>query len=63
MILPFVDKAFSADGEPADPATAVSLQIALDDLAWWAEALHAARAAGELIPGKVRARMAAAAPR
>jgi len=63
VIVPFVDSAFTAEGEPADPATAMSLQIALDDLAWWAAALHAARAAGELIPGKVRARMAAAAPR
>ena len=62
VILPFVDKAFGDDGEPADPATDVAMQILLDDLAWWAAALHNARAAGELIPGKVRARMAAAAP-
>jgi NAD(P)H-dependent FMN reductase len=61
VILPFVDKAFSEDGEPADPATEVSLQILLEDLAWWAAALHNARAAGELLPGKVRARMAATA--
>ena len=60
VILPFVEKAFDADGQPADAATEVSLQILLDDLAWWSAALHAARAAGELIPGKVRARMAAA---
>jgi NAD(P)H-dependent FMN reductase len=33
VILPFVDAAFTAEGEPADRATAVSLQIALDDLA------------------------------
>ena len=63
VIVPFVDAAFAASGEPADPATALSLQIALDDLAWWAVALHAARAAGELLPGKIRARMATAAPR
>ena len=61
VILPFVDKAFTADGEPADPATEVSMQILLDDLAWWAAALHAARAGGELVPGKIRARLAAAA--
>jgi NAD(P)H-dependent FMN reductase len=61
VILPFVDKAFTEDGEPADPATEVSLQILLEDLAWWAAALHNARAAGELLPGKIRARMAAAA--
>jgi len=61
VILPFVEKAFDSDGQPVDPATDVSLQILLDDLAWWAAALHAARAAGELIPGKVRARVAASA--
>jgi NAD(P)H-dependent FMN reductase len=61
VILPFVDKAFSEDGEPADPATEVSLQILLEDLAWWASALRNARDAGELLPGKIRARMAATA--
>jgi NAD(P)H-dependent FMN reductase len=60
VLLPFVDKAFDADGQPTDPATEISMQILLDDLAWWAAALHEARAAGELIPGKVRARMATA---
>jgi hypothetical protein len=63
LIVPFVDAAFTADGEAADPATAVSLQITLDDLAWRATALHTARAAGELVSGKIRARMSAAAPR
>jgi NAD(P)H-dependent FMN reductase len=61
VVLPFVDRAFTESGEPADPATEVSLQILLDDLAWWAAALRNARTAGELIPGKVRARMAATA--
>jgi NAD(P)H-dependent FMN reductase len=61
VVLPFVDKAFTDDGEPVDPTTEVSLQIALDDLAWWAAALHAARTAGELVPGKIRMRMATAA--
>jgi NAD(P)H-dependent FMN reductase len=61
VVLPFVDKAFTSDGEPADQATEVSLQILLDDLAWWAAALRDARVAGELLPGKIRARMAAAA--
>jgi hypothetical protein len=63
VIIPFVDKAFADGGEPADPATTVSLQITLEDLAWWAAALKTARQAGELMPGKVRARMAAAASR
>jgi NAD(P)H-dependent FMN reductase len=61
VILPFVDKAFTEEGEPADPATEVSLQILLEDLAWWATALRNAREAGELLPGKIRARMAATA--
>jgi NAD(P)H-dependent FMN reductase len=61
VILPFVDKAFTEDGEPADAATEVSLRILLDDLAWWAAALHDARAVGQLVPGKIRARMAATA--
>jgi NAD(P)H-dependent FMN reductase len=61
VILPFVEKTFDANDHPIDPATDVSLEILLDDLAWWAAALHNAKAAGELLPGKVRARMAAAA--
>jgi NAD(P)H-dependent FMN reductase len=62
VVLPFVDKQFDDTGQPTDPTTEVSMQILLDDLAWWAAALQNARAAGELIPGKVRARMATAAP-
>jgi NAD(P)H-dependent FMN reductase len=62
VVLPFVEGQFDADGQPTDPAAEVSMQILLDDLAWWAAALGNARAAGELIPGKVRARMAAAVP-
>jgi NAD(P)H-dependent FMN reductase len=58
VVLPFVDKQFDADGQPTDPTTEFSMQILLDDLAWWGAALKAARAAGELLPGKVRARMA-----
>lgn len=61
VILPFVDRQFDEDGHPSDPATEVSMQILLDDLAWWAAALQKARAAGQLVPGKVRARLATAA--
>jgi NAD(P)H-dependent FMN reductase len=50
--------AFEEDGEPKDPATRASLVVLLDDLAWWAGALQAARATGELPPA--RRRMAAA---
>jgi len=61
VVLPYVDKAFDDDGEPTDPATDISMQILLDDLAWWAAALHQARSEGELLPGKIRARQALAA--
>jgi NAD(P)H-dependent FMN reductase len=61
VVVPFVDKAFHADGDPADPMTEISLQILLEDLGWWTRVLHDARAAGELAPGRIRARMAAAA--
>jgi NAD(P)H-dependent FMN reductase len=61
VVLPSVDKAFGADGDPVDPMTEISLQILLEDLGWWASVLHDARAAGELAPGRIRARMAAAA--
>jgi NAD(P)H-dependent FMN reductase len=61
VIIPFADKAFTEDGEPADQATSMSMQILLDDLAWWAAALHNAREAGELVPGKIRTRLALAA--
>jgi NAD(P)H-dependent FMN reductase len=61
VVLPFVDRQFDEDGQPTDPTAEISMQILLDDLAWWSAALENARAAGELIPGKVRARMATAA--
>jgi NAD(P)H-dependent FMN reductase len=61
VVLPFVDKAFREDGEPADLMAEISLQILLEDLAWWARALRDARTTGELAPGRIRARMAVAA--
>jgi NAD(P)H-dependent FMN reductase len=61
VVLPFVDKAFVDDGEPADLMAEISLQILLEDLAWFARALRDARTAGELAPGRIRARMAVAA--
>ena len=36
-------------------------RVMLDDLAWWSAALENARAAGELVPGSLRARAALAA--
>jgi NAD(P)H-dependent FMN reductase len=61
VVVPFVAGAFKEDGEPIDPAANVSLDVMLDDLAWWSPALKRARAAGELIPGAFRARAAMAA--
>ncbi len=56
--------AFDDEAQPVDPTTDAALAITLDDLAWWADALTPARAAGQLVPGTFRlqaARMAAAA--
>jgi NAD(P)H-dependent FMN reductase len=53
VIIPQVHQAF--DGlDPKDPVADISLGIVLDDLAWWGQALHTARAAGELPPGTAR---------
>ena len=55
-----VGQAF-VDGEPTSKASDVALQITLDDLQWWGNALHAARAQGELRPGNARFRAGLAA--
>ena len=49
-----VGRAFDDDGRPADPMTDHALSILLDDLAWWGDALHRARSAGELPPARQR---------
>jgi NAD(P)H-dependent FMN reductase len=61
VVVPFVTTAFDEHREPVDPKANVSLDVMLDDLAWWSLALEAARSAGELIPGSFRARAAMAA--
>jgi hypothetical protein len=53
--------AFDVSGKPANPLTAISLGVVLDDLAWWAATLKQARAAGQLEPAAFRIRAAAAA--
>lgn len=60
VLIPFVNEAFDASGTPVNPMTEAALSITLDDLAWWADALKAARQDGELPPGVFRARAAAA---
>jgi NAD(P)H-dependent FMN reductase len=61
VVIPFVTEAFDAAGQPADPVTRASLDVLLDDLAWWSAVLEPARAAGELLPGRFRLRAAIAA--
>lgn len=61
VLIPFVQEAFDSSGEPVNPMTEAALTITLDDLAWWADALKAARQGGELPPAVFRARAAAAA--
>jgi len=61
VLIPFVRQAFDSAGEPVNPMTEAALSITLDDLAWWSNALKAAREAGELPPAVFRARAAAAA--
>ena len=63
VVIPFVREAFGADGEPVNPEMGIRLQVMLEDLAWWSAALQNARAAGELVPGSLRARAALAAAR
>ncbi|MGH3171876.1 MAG: NADPH-dependent FMN reductase [Trebonia sp.] len=61
VVLPEVQAAFGEDGEPVKAITQASLDVLLDDLAWWSAALEKARAGGELAPGGFRVRAAVAA--
>lgn len=60
VLIPFVNEAFDPSGAPVNPLTETALSITLDDLAWWSNALKAARQEGELPPAVFRARAAAA---
>ena len=60
VVIPRVAEAFDG-GLPVNPVTDISLEVALDDLAWWSAALEPARAAGELVPAAFRVQAAAAA--
>jgi NAD(P)H-dependent FMN reductase len=51
VLIPFVTEAFDTAGQPISPFTRVTLDVILDDLAWWSAVLNQARAAGELLPG------------
>lgn len=61
VVIPFARTAFGEGGEPVNPETDIRMQVMLEDLAWWSSALEEARAAGELVPGTLRARAALAA--
>jgi NAD(P)H-dependent FMN reductase len=54
VVIRSVQNAFDPDGQPNDPRTSAAAKILLDDLAWWAEALRQARAAGTLPPAAFR---------
>jgi NAD(P)H-dependent FMN reductase len=54
VVIPFVDAAFTPDGQPADHHTTAAAKIMLDDLAWWGTALQRARAGGILPPAIFR---------
>jgi NAD(P)H-dependent FMN reductase len=60
-IIPQVFEAFTLDNQPVNPVADISLQIALDDLKWWSDALATARARGQLPPSAFRIQAAAAA--
>jgi NAD(P)H-dependent FMN reductase len=61
VLIPFVAEAFNPDGTAAKPLLDASLRIQLEDLAWLAKPLQAARAAGQLRPPTARLRAVMAA--
>ncbi|HEX4865750.1 MAG TPA: NAD(P)H-dependent oxidoreductase [Acidimicrobiales bacterium] len=54
VLIPQVQNAFDADGEPTNPVAERSIAIMLDDLAWWGRVLSEARFAGQLPPAQAR---------
>jgi len=54
VLIARVESAFAPNGEPGDPGTERSLQLLLDDLAWWSAALRDARDRGEVPPAHLR---------
>ena len=61
VLIPFVQEAFDETGAPKNPQVDRVAGIMLDDLAWWARALHEARSLGILPPAQVRLMAAAEA--
>lgn len=54
ILIPQVQNAFDAEGQPTSPVSERSIAITLDDLAWWARVLSDARTAGQLPPAQSR---------
>ena len=54
VLVPAVHDAFSQDGHPINHAMQAAADILLDDLAWWADVLNAARRRGSLPPAAAR---------
>jgi NAD(P)H-dependent FMN reductase len=44
VLIPHVQAAFTANGEIVNPASSAALTVLLQDLEWWAQVLHDARA-------------------
>ncbi len=57
-LIPFVAKAFDADGKSTNPALEIGLTVMLDDLAWLGQALKSARLQAEPPPAALRIRAA-----
>ncbi len=54
ILVPFINNAFDGEGKPIAPVLNIGLPVVLDDLAWMAKALKAARAEGQLPPATAR---------
>jgi NAD(P)H-dependent FMN reductase len=63
VVLPSVRTAFGDDGRPTDPMARISLDLVLEDLAWWAGILRAARQQDMPAPSFQRVQAALAALR
>lgn len=58
LLIPFLLDAFDAEGRPVSPALDATLTAMLEDLAWLAKPLKAARSEGQLRPSTARIRAA-----
>lgn len=54
LLFPYVHEAFDEAGDPINPKASISLDILLEDLAWWAGVLRSARDGGGPPPAFMR---------